>query len=125
MEGAFAFFLESAFLGIFLFGERRFGQRVHWFSTLMVFLGTWVSAYFILATNAWMQNPVVYEEVSGGKVQITDYWAVLLNPWLFAQFLHEQGGTVVTAAFGLGRVSSRCLRCAACSGAIRKRALLP
>ena len=59
MEGAFAFFLESAFLGIFLFGERRFGQRVHWFSALMVFLGTWASGYFILATNAWMQNPTV------------------------------------------------------------------
>src|SRR3954464_10227740 len=54
MEGAFAFFLESAFLGIFLFGERRFGQWVHWFSALMVFVGTWASAYFILATNAWM-----------------------------------------------------------------------
>jgi cytochrome d ubiquinol oxidase subunit I len=105
MEGAFAFFLESAFLGIFLFGERRFGQKVHWFSALMVFLGTWASAYFILATNAWMQNPVGYEEVSADKVQISDYWAVLLNPWLFAQFLHNQGGTVVTAAFvmtGLG-----------------------
>jgi cytochrome d ubiquinol oxidase subunit I len=105
MEGAFAFFLESAFLGIFLFGERRFGQKVHWFSALMVFLGTWASAYFILATNAWMQNPVGYEEVSGGGVQISDYWAILLNPWLFAQFLHNQGGTVVTAAFvmtGLG-----------------------
>jgi cytochrome bd ubiquinol oxidase subunit I len=105
MEGVFAFFLESAFLGIFLFGERRFGQKVHWFSALMVFLGTWASAYFILATNAWMQNPVGYEELSASKVQITDYWALLLNPWLFAQFLHNQGGTVVTAAFvmaGLG-----------------------
>ena len=105
MEGAFAFFLESAFLGIFLFGERRFGQKVHWFSALMVFLGTWASAYFILATSAWMHNPVGYEEVPGGGVQISDYWAVLLNPWLFAQFLHNQGGTVVTAAFvmtGLG-----------------------
>src|SRR5918911_2620906 len=105
MERAFAFFLESAFLGIFLFGERRFGQKVHWFSALMVFLGTWASAYFILATNAWMQNPVGYEEVAGGGLRIADYWAVLLNPWLFAQFLHNQGGTVVTAAFvmtGLG-----------------------
>src|ERR671912_2445629 len=105
MEGAFAFFLESAFLGVFLFGERRFGQKVHWFSAFMVFLGTWASAYFILATNAWMHNPVGYIEVPGGGVQISDYWAVLLNPWLFAQFLHNQGGAVVTGAFvmtGLG-----------------------
>jgi cytochrome d ubiquinol oxidase subunit I len=105
MEGAFAFFLESTFLGIFLFGERRFGQKVHWFSALMVFLGTWASAYFILTTNAWMQNPVGYEEVAGGGVRISDYWAVLLNPWVFIQFLHNQGGSVVTGSFvmaGLG-----------------------
>ena len=105
MEGAFAFFLESAFLGIFLFGERRFGQRVHWTSALMVFLGTWASGYFILATNAWMQNPVGYEEVAGGGVRISDYWAVLLNPYVFVQFAHNQGGAVVTGSFvmaGLG-----------------------
>ena len=66
MEGAFAFFLESAFLGIFLFGERRFGQKLHWFSVFMLFIGTWASAYVILAINAWMQNPVGYEEVAGG-----------------------------------------------------------
>jgi cytochrome d ubiquinol oxidase subunit I len=105
MEGAFAFFLESAFLGIFLFGERRFGQRVHWFSSLMVFLGTWASGYFILATNSWMQSPVGYEEVAGGGVRISDYWAVLLNPYVFVQFAHNQGGAVVTGSFvmaGLG-----------------------
>src|ERR671916_174381 len=105
MEGAFAFFLESAFLGIFLFGERRFGQRVHWFSALMVFVGTWASGYFILATNSWMQNPVGYEEVAGGGVRISDYWAVLLNPYVFVQFAHNQGGAVVTGSFvmaGLG-----------------------
>jgi cytochrome bd ubiquinol oxidase subunit I len=105
MEGAFAFFLESAFLGIFLFGERRFGQRVHWFSAFMIFLGTWASGYFILATNSWMQNPVGYEEVAGGGVRISDYWAVLLNPYVFVQFAHNQGGAVVTGSFvmaGLG-----------------------
>jgi cytochrome bd ubiquinol oxidase subunit I len=105
MEGAFAFFLESAFLGIFLFGERRFGQRMHWFSALMILLGTWASGYFILATNSWMQNPVGYEEVAGGGVRISDYSAVLLNPWVFVQFAHNQGGAVVTGAFvmaGLG-----------------------
>jgi cytochrome d ubiquinol oxidase subunit I len=101
MEGAFAFFLESAFLGIFLFGERRFGQRMHWFSALMILLGTWASGYFILATSSWMQNPVGYEEVAGGGVRIADYSAVLLNPWVFVQFAHNQGGAVVTAAFGM------------------------
>jgi cytochrome d ubiquinol oxidase subunit I len=105
MEGAFAFFLESAFVGLFLFGERRFGQRMHWFSSLMVFVGTWASAYFILATNAWVQNPVGYQTYADGSIDIESYWAVLLNPWLLAQFIHNQGGTVVTASFvmaGLG-----------------------
>src|SRR5881275_1377088 len=60
MEGAFAFFLESAFLGIFLFGERTFGQKMHWFSAFMVWLGTWASGGFIIASNAWMQHPVGY-----------------------------------------------------------------
>src|ERR671939_1514812 len=56
MEGAFAFFLESAFLGIFLFGEHVFGQKMHWFSAVMLWLGTWASGYFIITTNAWVQH---------------------------------------------------------------------
>ena len=105
MEGAFAFFLESAFVGLFLFGERRFGQRVHWFSSFMVFLGTWASAYFIITTNAWMQHPVGYSTLGNGNIVLDDYWAVLLNPWMFAQFAHNMGGAVVCGAFvmaGLG-----------------------
>src|SRR5918911_4418717 len=105
MEGAFAFFLESAFVGLFLFGERRFGQRVHWFSSLMVFFGTWASGYFIITSNAWMQNPVGYRTLENGNVELTDYWAVLLNPWMFAQYMHNMGGAVVCGAFvmaGLG-----------------------
>jgi cytochrome bd ubiquinol oxidase subunit I len=105
MEGAFAFFLESAFLGLFLFGERRFGQRVHWFSSLMVFLGTWASGYFIITTNAWLQNPVGYRTLENGNIELNDYWAVLTNPWMVPQYMHTMGGTTVTAAFtmaGLG-----------------------
>lgn len=105
MEGAFAFFLESAFVGLFLFGEERFGQRLHWFSSLMVFLGTWASGYFIITTNAWMQNPVGYRVLENGNIALDDYWAVLLNPWMFAQYAHNMGGAVVCGAFvmaGLG-----------------------
>jgi cytochrome bd ubiquinol oxidase subunit I len=105
MEGAFAFFLESAFVGLFLFGERRFGQRIHWFSSLMVFLGTWASGYFIITTNAWMQNPVGYRMLENGNIELNDYWAVLLNPWMYWQYLHNMGGAVVCGAFvmaGLG-----------------------
>ncbi|MGB3632452.1 MAG: cytochrome ubiquinol oxidase subunit I [Rubrobacteraceae bacterium] len=104
MEGAFAFFLESAFVGLFLFGERRFGQKIHWFSSLMVFLGTWASGYFIITTNAWVQNPVGFEKTADG-IALNDYFAVLTNPWMWPQYMHNMGGTVVTGAFvmaGLG-----------------------
>jgi cytochrome bd ubiquinol oxidase subunit I len=105
MEGAFAFFLESAFVGLFLWGERRFGQLVHWFSSFMIFLGTWASGYFIVTTNSWMQNPVGYRALENGNIVLDDYWAVLLNPWMFAQYAHTMGGAVVCGAFvmaGLG-----------------------
>jgi len=105
MEGAFAFFLESAFVGLFLFGERRFGQRLHWFSSFMVFLGTWASGYFIIATNAWVQHPVGYRTLENGNIVLDNYWAILFNPWVFPQYAHNMGGAVVCGAFvvtGLG-----------------------
>ena len=57
MEGVFSFFLESTFLGLFLFGEKKLGPACHWFSAFLVFLGSWLSGYFIIATDAWMQHP--------------------------------------------------------------------
>ncbi len=68
MEGVFAFFLESSFLGLLLFGEKRLGPRLHWLVSLLLFIGTWLSAYFILATNAWMQHPVGYRMTAGGEI---------------------------------------------------------
>jgi cytochrome bd ubiquinol oxidase subunit I len=105
MEGAFAFFLESAFVGLFLWGEDRFGQRVHWFSSLMIFLGTWASGYFIITTNAWVQHPVGYRVLENGNIELNNYWAVLLNSWMWPQYAHNMGGAVVCGAFvmaGLG-----------------------
>ena len=105
MEGAFAFFLESAFVGLLLFGEQRFGQRVHWLSSLLVWFGTWASGFFIIATDAWMQNPVGYTQSPDGIYQISDYWAIVLNPWIVAQYTHTMSGAVITGAFvmsGLG-----------------------
>src|SRR5467141_2287327 len=68
MEGVFSFFLESSFLGLFLFGEKRLGPRGHWFAGLMVFLGSWLSGYLIIATNAWMQHPVGYTPGPKGEM---------------------------------------------------------
>jgi cytochrome d ubiquinol oxidase subunit I len=101
MEGIFAFFLESTFIGILLFGEKRLSPRAHWFAALMVFIGTWLSAYFILATNAWMQNPVAYTSASDGSVQISSLWGLLTNPWLFWQFTHNQSASMITTSFVL------------------------
>ncbi len=101
MEGAFGFFLESAFLGIFLFGEQVFGQRLHWLSAVLVWLGTWASGYFIIASNAWMQHPVGYTVSSDGRFNLTNYWAVVFNSWIGPQFLHTMGGAVLTGSFAM------------------------
>ena len=65
MEGMFAFFLESAFLGLFLYGEKRLSPKAHWWSAVAVFLGSWLSGFFIIATDAWMQHPVGYFTAAG------------------------------------------------------------
>ncbi|NOR73657.1 MAG: cytochrome ubiquinol oxidase subunit I, partial [Draconibacterium sp.] len=67
MEGLFSFFLESSFLALFIFGEKLMGQKLHFLTGFLVFLGSWASGYFILATNAWMQHPVGYEILENGK----------------------------------------------------------
>ncbi len=99
MEGAFAFFLESAAIGVFLFGEKTFGQRVHWASSLLLFLGTWASAGFIIATNAWMQHPVGYRALPGGRLDLNDWWALVTNSWAIPEYLHAMSGSVLTASF--------------------------
>ena len=101
MEGAFAFFLESAFLGIFLFGENIFGQKIHWFSAFMVWLGTWASGAFITASNAWMQHPVGYTIAADGRLHLSNYWAVLFNPWILPQYVHIMSGAVITGSFAM------------------------
>src|ERR1700735_1786214 len=57
MEGVFSFFLESSFLGLFLFGERKLGRLGHWWAAFLVWLGSWLSGFFIIATEAWTQHP--------------------------------------------------------------------
>ena len=80
MEGMFAFFLESSFLGILLFGDKRFSQQVQWAASFLLFLGSWLSGYFILATNAWMQHPVAYQVADDGRVFATSLSGLLTNP---------------------------------------------
>ncbi len=97
MEGVFSFFLESSFLGLLLFGEKRLGPRGHWAAAFLVFLGSWVSGFFIVATNAFMQHPVGYTRGRDGSVNLDSLRALLTNPWLRWQYPHVMIGSVVTA----------------------------
>lgn len=106
MEGVFAFFLESSFLGLFLFGEKRLGPKLHLFAAFMVLAGSWLSGYFIIATNAWMQHPVAYDVGTNGSVSLASFWGLLLNPWIGWQYLHNMIGAVVTGAFVVAAVGA-------------------
>ena len=97
MEGVFAFFAESSFLGLFLFGERRVSRRLHWLSAVMVALGAVVSAFFIVATNAWMQHPTAYRVVDG-RAELTSLWGLLTNPYLHWQYPHVLSGAMIVGA---------------------------
>jgi len=99
MEGVFAFFLESAFLGLFLFSEKKLGPRGHLATAFAIFLGSWLSGYFIIVTNAFMQLPVGYESGSGGNLELSDFWRFLLNPWAAWQYAHNMTASVITASF--------------------------
>lgn len=106
LEGLYAFFLESTFLGLFLFGEKKLGPKLHLLSAILVFAGSWVSGFFIIATNAWMQNPVGFFQEPDGTFQLASFWALLTNPWLFWQYLHNMSGAVVTAAFVMSSIGA-------------------
>lgn len=106
MEGVFSFFLESAFLGLFLYGEKRLSKMAHWFSAVMVFLGSWISGFFIIVTDAWMQHPVAYERLPNGQFEVLSFWKLLLNPWGLLQYAHNMTGAVVTASFVMAAVGA-------------------
>jgi len=99
MEGMFSFFLESTFLGLFLYGEKRLGPRLHWMSAVCVFLGSWLSGFFIIASDAWMQHPVGYAIAPGGSIELTSLGALLGNPWIIWQYVHNMTAAVVTGSF--------------------------
>jgi cytochrome d ubiquinol oxidase subunit I len=106
MEGVFSFFLESTFLGLFLYGEKRLGQIGHFLAAVMVFLGSWLSGFFIIATNAWMQHPVGYATNADGRIVLTSFGELLGNPWVFWQYLHNMIGAVVTASIVMASIGA-------------------
>src|SRR3954453_10723541 len=105
MEGVFAFFAESVFLGVFLAGRGRVSPVVHWVSAIFMFVGSWLSGFFIIATNAWMQHPVAYSGV-GDKVQLDSLWGLLTNPWVGWQYAHNMSGAAITGSFVLAAMGA-------------------
>ena len=106
MEGIFAFFLESTFLALLVWGERKLGPRGHLAAAVALFVGSWLSGYFIIATNAFMQNPVGYAVAADGTLQIARLSEFVFNPWAVVQYLHNQTASVVTAAFVMAAVGA-------------------
>lgn len=112
-EGIFAFFLESGFLAILVFGWDRVSPRMHLLSTLMVFVGSVFSAVWIVVANSWQQTPsgyhIVWHEVQGEmlpRAEITDFWAMVFNPSSVDRLTHTLVGALVLGAFFVASVSS-------------------
>jgi cytochrome d ubiquinol oxidase subunit I len=106
MEGTFSFFMESAFLGLFLYGEKRLGKWGHWWAAFLVFLGSWVSGFFIIVTDAWMQHPVAYTRLPNGGYSVSSFWGLLNNPWALIQYAHNMSGAVITGTFVMAGVGA-------------------
>lgn len=106
MEGMFAFFLESSFLGLLVFGEKKLGRTGHFFAALALLAGSWLSGYFIICTNAFLQHPVGHAVGADGMLVLASFWSFVLNPWALAQYAHNMAATVVTASFVVAAVGA-------------------
>lgn len=108
-EGIFAFFLESGFLAVLVFGWDRVSPRVHFLSTVMVFLGSCFSAVWIVIANSWMHTPAGYHIVphgDGARAEITDFWAMIFNPSSMHRLGHVLLGALILGAFFVMSISA-------------------
>jgi cytochrome bd ubiquinol oxidase subunit I len=107
IEGLMAFFLESTFIGLFFFGWDRLSRRQHLMVTLLMSVGTNLSALWILIANGWMQNPVGAEfSYVTMRMEMVDFWAILFNPDAQAKFVHTVSAGYVTGAMFVLSISS-------------------
>jgi len=106
MEGMFAFFLESALVGALVWGENRLSPRHHFITAWGVFLGSWLSGYFILVTNAFMQHPVGHSIGPDGRLHLANMSSYLTNPWALVMFAHNQAAALVTGSFCVAAVGA-------------------
>lgn len=99
LEGVYAFFLESVFLGVFLCGRKRVAPRLYAFSAVALWAGSWLSGFFIVATDAWMQHPVGYAIRADGSIALRSLSAVLLSPFAWWQYAHVMTGAALAGGF--------------------------
>lgn len=100
-----AFFLEAGFLGVMLFGWNRVGPRLHFSATLLVMLGTLISAFWIMSANSWMQTPAGYQ-IIGDKYVVTNWWQVVFNPSFIPRFIHMVMASYVTTTFVIAGIAA-------------------
>jgi len=104
-EGVFAFFLESSFLGLYLFGRDRVSKGVHWFSILMVATGATISAFWIIVANSWQQTPAGFV-LRNGRAELTSFAEAVFNPSTLPRFFHTIVATCIAGAFFVAGVSA-------------------
>ncbi len=104
-EGVFAFFLESGFLGLYLFGRNKVSKGVHWFSILMVAVGSTISAFWIIVANSWQQTPTGFI-LRNGRAELTNFWDAVFNPSTLVRFSHTVTSAIVTGAFFMAGISA-------------------
>ena len=97
-EGVFAFFLESGFLGLYMFGRHRVSKAVHWFSCLMVAFGATVSAFWIIVANSWQQTPAGFI-IRNGRAELTSFYDAVFNPSTVIRYLHTVDAALISGAF--------------------------
>ncbi len=101
-----AFFLEATFLGVMLFGHKRVSEKLHFFATCMVALGTLISMFWILSANSWMQTPQGYTITADGIFEPADWWAIIFNPSFPYRLVHMALAAFITTCLVVGGVSA-------------------
>ncbi|MES2032543.1 MAG: cytochrome ubiquinol oxidase subunit I [Pseudomonadota bacterium] len=101
-----AFFLEASFLGVMLFGWKKVGPRLHFTATVMVAVGTLISAFWILSANSWMQHPVGFETLPDGTLRATDWLTVIFNPTFPSRLAHMVLAAFLTTSLVVGAASA-------------------
>lgn len=104
-EGVFAFFLESGFLGLYIFGRNRVSKGVHWFSALMVALGSTLSAFWIIVANSWQQTPAGYV-LRNGRAELTSFAEAVFNPSTLIRYFHTVDAALITGAFFMAGIAA-------------------